>query len=283
MIDSHAHLNASYTTENIRPIMERFSNLGGQRIIDVTTSTEDFFVSQQLISKYPAVIYANVGLHPESPDGSTETWEGLLTAFEQLTSEISTAINIIGIGETGLDYSFYEKFGPNHTKVIEQQRELFILHAHLAEKLDLPLVIHARGKDLTDYSPYTEIFRIVDDLSLRVPLYLHSFAGDWNIAEIALKRGYVLGVNGIVTYSGAQVLADVTVRMPLDRLLLETDSPFLIPSNIDRSKELGNPKTNEPLGIFWTAKRVAKLRQCQPEQILELATNNAKRFFVRML
>lgn len=281
MIDAHAHLNATYTTATITPVVERFRQLGGERIIDVTTCFKDFEVSQALIDKYSEVIVSTLGVHPESPDGTEETWQKVVDDLARQADAIATAKNIVGIGETGLDFSFHEKFGNLHKKVIEQQRELFIMHVELAQRLQLPLVIHARGKDLLDYSPYDVILQILDEKSVSVPVYLHSFAGDAVLAKKATGLGYYIGVNGIVTYSNTHVLAEVVEQMPDNLLLLETDSPFLVPSNLDR-KELGEPRTNEPMGIFWIAKRVAKVRRTMPGTILELASANAKRLFSRM-
>jgi TatD DNase family protein len=281
MIDAHAHLNATYSPATVEPVIDRFIKLGGEKIVDVTTCYKDFEISQSLIAKFPKVIFSTIGVHPESPDGTEETWRRVIEDFTKQEVAIKAAKNIVGIGETGLDFSFFEKFGEVHGKVIAQQRELFRLHVELAQKLQLPLVIHARGKNLLDYSPYGEILGILDELAVTVPIYLHSFAGDADLAKKATSRGYYLGINGIATYSNTQVLAEVVEQMPSELFVLETDSPFLVPSNLDR-KELGEPKTNEPMGIFWTAKRVAKIRNTTPEAILAQSAVNAIRLFSRL-
>jgi len=282
MIDAHAHLNSTYTSDTVTPVLERFAKLGGKRIIDVTTCYKDFVVSQQLISRFPSVIFANLGVHPESPDGTEETWVQVQLDLDRQKNALATAKNIVGIGETGLDFSFYEKFGDLHKTVIEQQKKLFLMHVDWAKQSQLPLVIHARGKDFTDYSPYEIIFDFLRERHVTVPVYLHSFAGNADLALRATKLGYFIGVNGIVTYSNTHVLADVVEKIPAEFVLLETDSPFLVPSNLDR-KELGEPRTNEPMGIFWTAKRIAKIRNITANEVLALTAANAKRLFVRML
>ena len=282
MIDAHCHLNATYTTKSVSRVLEKFIAAAGEKIIDVTTSSEDFVVSQEIISKYPLLVFSTVGFHPESPDGTTETFEKLMSGFTKLSSMLPTAQNIVGIGETGLDYSFFAHFPTNHDKVLDQQRELFVKHIELAKQSQLPIVIHARGKHLLDYSAYSEILSILNQEKFPYSVYFHSFAGDYHLAKKIVDTGHFIGINGIVTYSNAKAIAEVAAKIPHELMVLETDSPFLIPSNMERT-QLENPKINEPLGVLYIAKRVATLRQIQPNEIIRQATNATKHLFAKML
>ncbi|PIY18299.1 hypothetical protein CO112_02460 [Candidatus Dojkabacteria bacterium CG_4_9_14_3_um_filter_150_Dojkabacteria_WS6_41_13] len=282
MIDAHCHLNATYTAESVGNIIDKFVASQGERIVDVTTSSEDFLVSQRIISQYPDLVFSTVGFHPESPDGVAEAFEKLIVGFTELSSTLPNARNIVGIGETGIDYSFFANFPSTHVQVLEQQRELFVKHIALAKQFQLPLVIHARGRHLLDYSAYSEILSILLQERFQFSVYFHSFGGDYQLAKKIVDAGYFIGVNGIVTYSNAKAIAEVATKIPSEFLVLETDSPFLIPSNLER-KLLENPKINEPIGVLYTAKRVATLRQIQLEEVLQRATNATKKLFAKML
>lgn len=281
MIDSHCHLNASYDSETVESVLKRFTDLQGKIVIDVTTTMSELGVSQQIIAKFPSIVFCNIGIHPEGPDGESVKLEGLITDVEMLGKRLPDLQNVVGIGETGLDYSHFEEHGDSMTKVLEHQRHLFLEHIKLAKLHSLPLTIHARGEHYADFRPYQEVLDILEKEHFSYPVYFHSFGGDYALAKKMIERGYYLGVNGIVTYSGAKVLAEVVEKIPLERFLLETDAPFLIPSNMDRSL-LGNSKVNEPIGIFSTAKRVAALRKCPVEEVLDTATISAKTFFARL-
>lgn len=281
MIDAHCHLNASYTAESVGPIVNRFIELHGEKIIDVTTNSDDFAISQQIIAKYPTVVFSTVGFHPEGPDGSDPTFQQLETGFSKLADAVATAKNIVGIGETGLDYSFYENFPTNHPQVIDQQRELFVQHIALARTRELPLVIHARGKHVLDYSAYHDILTLLEQEKFPLAVYFHSFCGDYELAKKIVEQGNFIGINGIVTYSNAKTVFEVAEKIPAERMVLETDSPFLIPSNLDR-KLLDNPKVNEPMSIPYIAKRIASLRRISEEEVLRNATATTKFLFAKM-
>ena len=163
MIDSHCHLNASYSVETVKPVLKQFVSLGGKAIVDVSTSLAELKVALELNKAYPEMIYTSVGLHPEFCDGTELTFNQLLLDFATLELELPNYENIVGIGETGLDYSHFLQFENTHKTVIEQQMELFVKHLALAKILNLPVTIHARGETYTDYKAYTEVLRIVSD------------------------------------------------------------------------------------------------------------------------
>lgn len=283
MIDAHCHLNASYTNENeVAPIIDSFRKKGGEKIIDVATNRKETAVSQQLAMAFPTTIYCNVGLHPETPDGKTESWDTIYEDFAALSAEIGALKNLVGIGETGLDYSYKDTHGDLYKEVLHQQNELFVLHIELAKRHNLPLVIHARGEHQQDYTVYSDVLEILNREKFGGEVYFHSFGGSRELAVSILEKGYVLGVNGIITYSGAKLIAECIQYVPLETLLLETDAPFLIPSNLNRN-ELQTAKTNEPIGIFATAARISKLKNIDIMDVLHRCKENTTRVFERIL
>jgi TatD DNase family protein len=201
--------------------------------------------------------------------------------FDTVGTQVSKYANIVGIGETGMDF-YYFNDQSDETTIVTHQEELFVQHIALATQLKLPLVIHARGRDTADMSAYKECFRILTQEHFSGKVYFHSFAGDISLAKKVLDDGNVIGVNGIITYANAKLLAEVITYTPLESILLETDSPYLIPSNLDRSI-LTDKKINEPIGIFSVAKRVAALKKVPPEEILEQTRQNTQAVFERIL
>ncbi|MCC7304084.1 TatD family hydrolase [bacterium] len=282
MIDAHCHLNVTYTKNTLPGIIERFATRGGKHIIDVTTSYDEIALSQVFIEIFPNIIYATIGIHPEKSTGDESKHRQLLNDLTRIDLEIPQLKNIVGIGETGIDYSHEAEFPNNYSPVIEQQRELFVAHIIIAKKHNLPLTIHARGKDISDYQAYEDILAILKQEHFSLPVYFHSFGGNYELAKRIIDNGNYLGVNGIVTYSNAKALTETITKIPLEHILLETDAPFLIPSNLER-KELASPKTNEPFAIYYTAKRIATLRNMSVEDILVTATSATKKIFVNIL
>lgn len=282
MIDSHAHLNASYTAETVGVILEKFTKAGGKQVIDVTTSATDIQVSQSIIDAYSHMVSTTIGFHPESCTGDAVIFEQLCKDFHAGFSQLSLLKNVVGVGETGLDYWYLPNEQDSSSKIIEQQRQLLTLHIAEAKKHQLPLVIHARGKENHEYQVIGEIVSLLNQENYNNSAYFHSFGASRKEAKQLLDAGHYLGINGIVTYSGAKDLVEALAYIPTDRILLETDAPFLIPSNCDRSL-LQDPKTNEPIGIHATAKRIAAIKRIPLEAVIELTSQATKALFARML
>lgn len=279
MIDSHAHLNASYTVDSISEVITSFMSKGGTAIIDVTTTLEDIPVSQSLIKLFPKQLYATVGIHPE--EVTLEAPDAPLEAFEQLRTIIPQLHQIIGIGETGLDYKHAHLTNDPKT-VIRYQTELFLRHVAYAKETGLPLIIHARGIDNADTSPYSEILTILEREHVTSPVYFHSFAGNQENLEQIITRKNFIGINGIITYSGAKQLSEIVAKAPISAILLETDSPYLIPSNTNRS-DLLDKSVNEPQTIPAIAKRIAALKNLSEQDILKETECNTRLCFAKIL
>lgn len=280
MIDSHAHLNYEFNNSSISNICNTFTLAGGKHIIDVSTGIKEFEQSLQISAQFTNLISSVYGIHPERAytdykNSPEETLALLLDEFNKMINLASTAsTKISGIGETGFD--IYRN-NISDGIVIDIQKQLLLAHIEQAKKDRYPVVIHTRGKDVNDFTAHY----LALELSKQHPsliFYFHSFTGDSVLLKKILDTNAYIGINGVITYRGVDILKDALKYLPHDRLLLETDAPFLIPSNIDRST-LQDKTKNEPIGIYATAKLIAKVINKQVEYVLEIAYENAKRLF----
>lgn len=233
--DTHAHL---YMLEYPQQVIERFEE---DAIASVICPGIDYESSQHAIAlaqQYPGRVWATVGIHPNH--SGSEHWPDL----ERLACERG----VVGIGETGLDY-YREPFDR------AQQIKRFIQHIELAERHGYPLIVHTR-------SAAADTLAVLKDHVRRAPVVLHSFTEENWVADEALKAGYYLSCSGIATFKNAQRLRDLFQKVPLDALLIETDSPYLAP-------EPHRGQVNQPKYVVAIARMLASLRGCSLESLAE--------------
>lgn len=252
LFDTHAHLNSDDFREAVPDVVERARTAGVEGIniigIDVMTSRR----ACDLAAEYPGYLYAVVGIQPNSvAEAAPDDW----TVIEELAG----CAGVRAIGETGIDC--YWEDTP-----LDAQREFFDRHIRLALATSLPMVIHMResGREIVEQlRAYT-----------RLPAgVMHSFTGDWELATECLSLGLDISFAGMVTFKKSEELREVARRVPSDRLLVETDSPYLSPEPF-RGK-----RPNEPSRVQHTLRCLAQVRQVPPEQLAESTTENAKRLF----
>lgn len=235
LIDTHAHLNFGELLKDIDGVLERAKIAGVEKIICVGTNLEDSKTAVALAQKYEN-LYATVGIHPEN---TCVDWN----EFEKLAK----SPKIVGIGECGLD----NKVG------LPKQKEVFLKQIKIAQKLDLPLVIHVRDAweeiKNTNFSKNRGVF--------------HCYSGPVNIPE-----NFYVSFAGNVTFKNAGNLRELAKLVPLDKLLIETDCPFLAPEPLRGSQ-------NEPANVKITALTLAKLHNVSLEKISEITTKNAVKLF----
>lgn len=211
----------------------------------------DSLYAVHLAEKYPQLVAA-VGYHPSD---SKELDDAV---FDELT-ELAEAPEVRAIGEIGLDYFWDET--PR-----DVQRHWFIRQIDLAKQLHLPIIIH-------DREAHGDLFNIVREQNAgQNGGIMHCFSGSWELAKEALRRNFYISIAGPVTYKNAKSLPEVVKNCPLDRLLIETDSPYLSP-------EPKRGKTNEPANVYYVAEKIAQLRGISVEEVAEATTANAKAFF----
>jgi TatD DNase family protein len=255
LIDAHCHLDmlSKGSTELAGAIVERAQEAGLIRIVAIGQWRHegDFGNTLSLLEQFPEVLIATMGIHPHEvsrvPEKDWKHWEALC-ALKQ----------VYAIGETGLDY-FYKHSEP------AEQCEAFQKHCRLAKRLGKPLVVHMRDA-------HEDCLRILQEEEVGNQAVIHCFTGNSRQAEDYLLLGCCLSISGIVTYASAEALREAVQRIPDDKLLLETDSPYLAPVPM-------RGKQNEPAFVAYTAKAVAKIRETDVEALAKLCTANTLRFF----
>jgi TatD DNase family protein len=256
-VDTHCHLNFDSFDDDRSEVIERAAAAGVTRIIvpaiDLETCT-----AVSLLAGQHAGVYAAVGVHPNS----TADWSD-----EHLSRIEAFAANakVCAIGEIGLDYHWNDSPRPMQFAAFEAQLAL-------AAQLHLPVIIHNRESS-EDVIAILESWVKTLPTSLRErPGVLHSFSGDAAIAERALAAGFYLGFTGPLTYKNADATRAIAASIPLNRLLLETDAPFLTP-------QPHRGKRNEPSYIPLIAERLAALKNMPLEQLAKATSENAARLF----
>lgn len=251
LIDSHAHLDMKRFDFDRGQVVERALSANVGYIITVGIDISSSRNAIKLTKTYPSV-FASIGIHPHNADNVNKD------DLEQL-SLMAKQEKIVAIGETGLD--FYRNRSSR-----EKQKKLFEQQLEIAVSLDLPVVIH-------DRQAHTETAKVLSAFRRnRLTGMIHCFSGDWNLAKTFIDMGYYISISGTVTFRNARQIQDVVKRVPLNRMLIETDAPFLAPS-------FYRGKRNEPSYINYTAKEVADLRGISFEEVAHHTTKNACQLF----
>ncbi len=257
MIDTHCHLNFEAYNEDLPQVIERANAAGVTRVINPGTDLQTSREALTLAAQY-AEVYAAVGIHPNSSAGfSSEA----LNAVETLAA----APKVVAVGEIGLDY-YWDK-SPK-----AQQFAAFEAQLALASRLELPVIIHNRE---ASEDVMTILERWAADLPAPLkerPGVLHSFSAPPEIADRALAAGFYLGFTGPITYKNADSLRSIASNIPLERILVETDGPFLTPMP-------HRGKRNEPAYIPLIVERLAALKGLSDEAMGAATTENARRLF----
>lgn len=253
LIDSHCHLNFAAFDPDRPEVLNRARQAGVRAIINPATTLDDSRQVTALAQEIPEV-YAAVGIHPNEA-GSFEA--GTLAGLKELAGRPKVA----AIGEIGLDYYWDRAPRPAQRRALEQQLDL-------ARELGLPVIIHQR-----DAAP--DVMAVLRQWAAAGPvpgLVLHSFSGDLAMAEEAVSLGFYIGLSGPVTFKNARDLPGIVTAAPADRLLVETDAPFLSPHPF-------RGKRNEPARVKLVAERVAELRGAAPGAMSRQLTANTLALF----
>lgn len=257
MIDSHCHLDMI----DLTPYGGRFDELmslidaqGVSHMLCVSVSLERYPAMRELAAPYSQVSFS-VGVHPGEPDARDPEVDELV--------ELASDPRIVAIGETGLDYYRAKE---SEIAEMEWQRERFRRHIRAARAANKPLIIHTRAAK-------EETLRILEEEGAdQVGGVLHCFTEDWPMARRGIELGFFVSFSGIVTFRNAAALREVAAQVPDERLLIETDSPYLAPI-----PHRGKP--NQPGWVRHVAEQIAELRSRRAEEIIELTSSNFQRLF----
>jgi len=276
LVDSHAHLEV---IDDLEGTLDRAKDAGVSKILAIGASIETSKRAVEISDKLSTddlAIYAAVGIHPKDGRADVEKF-GLLRCFETLKQIAGSSNRVVAIGECGLDYYLGSR-GPSmglrasqglETSEKERsfQRELFEGQIKLAADLGLPLIIHCRNA-------WDDVFKLLTINHKLLPNrgVFHSWTGDWEVAQKALGLGFYISFSGIVTFKNAREIQEVAKKAPLERILIETDSPYLSPEPFRGRK-------NEPKNVKITAQFLAKIRGLPFAKIADVTTGNAEKLF----
>lgn len=252
IVDSHCHLDSATLVKEVDDVVARAEAAGVGRIVTISTRVRKLDVLLAIAERFPNV-FCTVGTHPHQADE-----EDGISADEIVA--LTKHSKVVGIGEAGLDY-FYQKGSR------EAQERGFRTHIAAARATGLPLVIHTRDAD-------SDTGRILEEEMARGPFsaVLHCYTGGRDLALKAVSLGLHVGFTGILTFGKSDALRAIAAELPADRILVETDAPFLAP-------EPYRGKRNEPSYVVETAKRLARVRGVTYEEISRQTTENFFRLF----
>jgi len=251
MIDSHCHLDHEPLLSDLPNVIKRSKDVGIEKLLTISTSLESFERIKKIIN-FDDMIYGTIGIHPHE------------SGKEQITSDfivnnLNVNSKIIGIGETGLDF-FYN----NSDK--DKQISSFKEHIEASIRAKVPLIIHSRDAE-------DETFDILNSYKDQSPkILMHCFTGSKSFAEKLLTLNSYFSASGIITFKNALDLQETFKFLPLDKILIETDSPFLAPVP-------NRGKKNEPSFIDFTANKLSELRDISKIELIQSTTSNFNKLF----
>jgi TatD DNase family protein len=251
MIDSHCHLDHESLFENLKDIISRSKDIGINKLLTICTTLESFEKIKVLVNK-DKIIYGTYGIHPHETEKNIVDREIILKTAKNTD-------RIIGIGETGLDFYY------NHSNK-KRQIDSFIEHIEAAIDLSMPLIIHSRNAE-------NETFDILNEYKNKKPkILMHCFTGSFEFSKKLLHLDAYFSASGIITFKNSVDLQNTFKVLPLDRILVETDSPFLSPIPM-------RGKKNEPSHIKYTIEKLANIKDITIDQIKNITTLNFNKLF----
>lgn len=261
-VDSHCHLTFPELASRLPEIRQAMDEAGVDRALCICTTLEEFDSVHALAVQY-ANFWATVGVHPDNEGVTEPTVLDLISRSERP--------RVVAIGETGLDYyQMEERKGGRAVADLEWQRERFRTHIRAARQVGKPLVIHTRASSADTVAILKEEGE--DGSAGSAGGVFHCFTETAEVARAALDLGFYISFSGILTFKSAQDLRDVAAFVPSDRLLIETDSPYLAPVPY-------RGKTNNPSYVPYVARQLAELRNVPVEEVADTTSANFERLF----
>ena len=249
LVDSHCHLDFPELAASLDEVLANMRQNGVERALCVAVTLEDFPRVLKLAVEHPQ-LYASVGVHPDYPE--------VAVSVDELVAHASHP-KVVAIGETGLDYF-------RVTGDVAWQRERFRTHVIAAKAVRKPLIIHLR-------EAAADALKIMkDERAGEVAGVMHCFTDTWDTARQALDLGFYISFSGIITFKSAKTLREVVRQVPLERILVETDSPYLAPVP-------HRGKTNQPAFVRFVAEEVARIKGIDCAEVASITTYNFNRLF----
>jgi len=251
MIDSHCHLDHEPLLSDLTNVLQRSKDVGIEKLLTISTSRESFSRVKELVNR-DEMIYGTIGIHPH------ESSTNIITANE-IIDNLKNNKKIIGIGETGLDFYY------NNSEK-DKQIASFIEHIKASITTNIPLIVHSRNAE-------DETFEILNEYKdENIKILMHCFTGSKEFAEKLLSLNSYFSASGIITFKNSVDLQETFKSIPTEKILIETDSPFLAPVP-------NRGKKNEPSFIDFTAAKLAEIKNISKKELIELTTNNFNKLF----
>ena len=257
LIDTHAHLDFPEFVPDLDQVIQRASDAGVHRIITIGTTLESSRKSVELAERYLGV-YASIGVHPTSASAERDD-------FIRELRELAQHPKVVAIGETGLDFHRLPNDEASAHSERAAQSEAFAEHLQLAAACKKGLIVHQRDS-------WDETLKVISEYAGRIRAVFHCFNGSPAQARQAFERGFFVSFTGIVTFKNASSVREAAAVIPLDRIMVETDAPFLAPQPY-------RGKRCEPAFVKETSAFIARLRGIEPEAFAAQTTLNAEGFF----
>ncbi|MCX7817351.1 MAG: TatD family hydrolase [Syntrophales bacterium] len=250
MIDSHIHLEMEEFNKDRAEVIKRAEHAGVEAMITVGTTVEDCYKAVEIANSFKCV-YAAVGIHPhETKEINDNTYESL--------RKLCKNKKVVAFGEIGLD--FFRDLSPRHIQTWRFREQL-----ELASELDLPVIIH-------DREAHSQVLEILRKWNGKRGGVIHCFSGNLRMAEEFINLGFYISIAGPVTYAKKEKLREVVRSVPLERILIETDAPYLPPQPF-------RGKRNEPAYIGHTARKIAEIKEVPLEEVDRITSINARLLF----
>ena len=256
IVDSHCHLEYEPMISNLSEIVDRAYKNNVKYLLSISTTNESYLSILKIVEKYKN-IYGTYGIHPHE----TKNYKNLNK--EEIIKKISLNKKIIGIGETGLDY-YYEKSDQI------TQKKIFKQHIKASQALNLPLIVHTRSAEDDTFQILKDEKKIKD-----FKVLIHCFTGSKEFAHKLVDLGCYISASGVVTFKKSKELADTFLSLPNNKILVETDSPYLSPEPL-------RGKPNEPSNIVHTVNFLAKIKKTTPEVFGEITSSNFFKLFGKL-
>ena len=254
MIDSHCHLDHEPLINNINEVLRRSKNIGIKKILTICT-TLNSFESIKKILELDDIIYGTFGIHPHETDKNYVSKKIIL-------NNIKKNPKIIGIGETGLDFYY------NNSKK-NKQIDSFKIHIEAALEANLPLIVHSRNAE-------KETFNVLNEYKNQKPkILMHCFTGSYIFYKEMKKLDSYFSASGIITFNNSKELQNTFSKISTDKLLVETDSPFLAPVPM-------RGKKNEPCYIEHTIKKLSEIKNINLKDMINITTHNFEKLFFNL-
>ena len=251
MIDSHCHLDHEPLLNNINEVLKRSKDVGIKKLLTICTTLKGFNNIKNILT-IDKIIYGTFGIHPHETDNDN-------ISKNIIVENIKKNSKLIGIGETGLDFYY------NHSKK-NKQIDSFKRHIEAALETNLPIIVHSRNAE-------EETFNILSKYKHEKPkILMHCFTGSYNFYKKMEELNSFFSASGIITFNNSQDLQNTFLKIPNNKLLVETDSPFLSPVPM-------RGKKNEPSFIKYTIKKLAEIKNINMSEMINITTDNFNKLF----